>query len=197
MQSAAPISGIEDALLRLPPTAFLGPRKRRTKKGAGDGADTYSAVLRRLGGRVPGGRAHPLLSQPLVEYSLSCATVTLTTGGRDRDFARQAFADHLPAQVINRRSKGNLSAHYSWMAAASLPMLRDLLLDGRLVAAGLVDRERLAAARRGRRLGHSPIAAVPRRRPLALRWGQIRPPNGAALNRIVGRGYFGDGRYNE
>jgi asparagine synthase (glutamine-hydrolysing) len=89
---------------------------------------------------------HPLLAQPVVEYCLASPADVMTAGGRDRAFVRKAFADRLPAEIIGRRSKGNLSAYYSRMVAASLPLLRSRLLEGRLVAERLVDRDALEAA---------------------------------------------------
>lgn len=86
---------------------------------------------------------HPLLAQPILELCLSLPTPTLTEGGRDRGLARRVFADRLPASVQSRRSKGDLGAYYGQVAAASLPMLRDYLLDGELVRAGLLDRAAL------------------------------------------------------
>jgi asparagine synthase (glutamine-hydrolysing) len=86
---------------------------------------------------------HPLLAQPVMELCLSLPTSRLTAGGRDRGLARQAFAGRLPDSVRLRQSKGELGAYYGQVAAASLPMLRDYLLDGELVRAGLLDRARL------------------------------------------------------
>lgn len=85
----------------------------------------------------------PLLTQPLMELGLSIPTLQLTRGGRDRGLARSAFAARLPSSVIDRRAKGRLSAHYGRIIALSLADLRPLLLDGRLVAAGLLDRAAL------------------------------------------------------
>lgn len=121
----------------------VGPAKRRQIGGLTHG-QLFSAASAR--GRQAA-LLHPLLSQPVVEYALACPAELLTGGGRrDRAFTRMAFADRLPAQIIARRSKGHLSAYYSRLVAASLPMLRPLLLDGRLVAEGLIDRAALDAA---------------------------------------------------
>ena len=84
-----------------------------------------------------------MLAQPVMELCLSLPTSRLTAGGRDRGLARQAFAGRLPDSVRLRQSKGELGAYYGQVAAASLPMLRDYLLDGELVRAGLLDRARL------------------------------------------------------
>lgn len=82
---------------------------------------------------------HPLLAQPVVELCLGIPVLELTRGGRDRGLAREAFADRLPASVAGRTTKGRLSAYYGRVLALSLPALRPLLLEGRLVQQGLVD----------------------------------------------------------
>lgn len=81
----------------------------------------------------------PLLSQPVVEQCLSIPSWRWFAGGRDRAIARAAFAASLPAEVAWRRGKGRLE---SMCAAAYLrqrPLLRDLLLGGRLAEQGLLD----------------------------------------------------------
>lgn len=86
---------------------------------------------------------HPLLAQPVVELCLSIPVPDLTLGGRDRGLARLAFAERLPPAIRTRRSKGELGAYYGRVVGASLEVLRPLLLDGRLVAEGLLDRAEL------------------------------------------------------
>ena len=96
-----------------------------------------------LGGRSARTRqadlVNPLLSQPVMEHGLSLSAMALTAGGDDRAMAREAFAERLPRLVLARRSKGDLSRHYGQMVGRDLDALRDLLLDGQLVSAGLVD----------------------------------------------------------
>lgn len=84
---------------------------------------------------------HPLCAQPVIEACLSIPAPMLTLGGRDRGLARQAFRDRLPAAIIERRSKGDMTQIYGRMIVESLPMLRPWLLDGRLAALGVIDRE--------------------------------------------------------
>lgn len=83
---------------------------------------------------------HPLLAQPVVEVCLQLSTPQLTEGRRDRALARTAFADCLPQAVLERRSKGEMTAFYGRMVARSLGVLRPWLLDGRLAAEGVIDR---------------------------------------------------------
>jgi len=82
---------------------------------------------------------HPLLSQPVLEAALALPTWELACGSLDRDLARRTFADRLAPAVAGRRSKGAASAFYSRTALANLPYLRERLLDGALVAAGIID----------------------------------------------------------
>lgn len=88
---------------------------------------------------------HPLLSQPLVELVLATPVAHLTGGNRDRRLAREAFAGRLPASVTGRHGKGDLTAYYGRLVARSHRFLREFLCDGRLAAAGLIDRSRLAS----------------------------------------------------
>ena len=83
---------------------------------------------------------NPLLGQPVVEHCLGVPTDRLTLGARDRGLARSAFADRLPAEILERRSKGDLSAFYGRVTRDSLPALLTLLIDGRLVANAVIDR---------------------------------------------------------
>jgi asparagine synthase (glutamine-hydrolysing) len=89
---------------------------------------------------------HPLLSQPVMELCLSIPSWELVRGGRDRGLARDAFASLIPAVVAERRSKGELSTLYTRRVAASLDVLRPLLLDGVLAEAEILDRAAVDAA---------------------------------------------------
>lgn len=89
---------------------------------------------------------HPLLSQPIVEYVLGQSLMTLTQGRRDRAMARAAYADRLPAALIERRGKGALSCFFGQTLARSAPLLRTHLLEGALAEAKLVDRKLLEQA---------------------------------------------------
>lgn len=86
---------------------------------------------------------HPLLSQPIVEHVLGQSLMALTEGRRDRAMARAAFADRLPATLIERRGKGSLSCFFGQTLARSVPILHMRLLEGALAQAGLVDRAQL------------------------------------------------------
>jgi asparagine synthase (glutamine-hydrolysing) len=82
---------------------------------------------------------HPLLAQPVVELCLAIPAPVLSAGEQERSFAREAFAERLPRLVVERRSKGDISVFLGRSLAASADFLRDFLLNGRLVAEGLID----------------------------------------------------------
>jgi asparagine synthase (glutamine-hydrolysing) len=115
----------------------LGPAKRRQILGLVQGVMLHGASLQTQAAAV----IHPLLSQPVVETCLALPTPQLTLGRRDRGLARRAFADRLPASITTRRSKGEMTAFYGRMIAEGLDVLRPWLLDGRLAAMGLIDRQ--------------------------------------------------------
>jgi asparagine synthase (glutamine-hydrolysing) len=86
---------------------------------------------------------HPLLSQPLIEWSIAADAYQLTQGRRDRALAREAFGAMLPACVTERRGKGVLAKYFGRCLCASVPFLRTFLLDGLLVRHGVLDQTRL------------------------------------------------------
>lgn len=90
--------------------------------------------------------AHPLLLEPVVELCLRIPIPMLSSGEGERTLARQAFADRIPALIAQRRSKGDVTTYFGRSMAASAPFLREHLMDGRLVAQGVLDRARLEAA---------------------------------------------------
>lgn len=87
----------------------------------------------------------PLLSQPVVELCLSIPAPALAIGDLDRPFARAAYAKRLPAAVLERRWKGDLSVFFAQSMAASLSFLRSFLMEGRLAGQGLIDNVKLGA----------------------------------------------------
>jgi asparagine synthase (glutamine-hydrolysing) len=88
----------------------------------------------------------PLFSQPVLELCLAIPVPDLAGASYDRPFARAAFAERLPTEVLHRRSKGALGAYFARTVALSLPTLRPYLLDGCLADAGVLDRARLDRA---------------------------------------------------
>jgi len=86
---------------------------------------------------------HPLLSQPLMELCLQIPTYLLLRGGRERALAREAFAHHVPPEILRRHDKGSTVAHATEMLRRSEPFLRELLLGGALAENNVIDRKEL------------------------------------------------------
>lgn len=76
---------------------------------------------------------HPLSSQPLVELFLRIETSTLAHAGHDRAVERKAFKSELPPAIINRRGKGGISCFMVELLRHHENLVREILLDGRLV----------------------------------------------------------------
>ncbi len=87
---------------------------------------------------------HPLLSQPILEASLTIPIHTLLSGGKTRGLARQAFASYLPPEIRRRESKGQTTTYILDILRKSTPFVTELLLDGRLVRERLLSRDALA-----------------------------------------------------
>lgn len=117
------------------------PGKRVQIAGLVNSLNVIGATGRGLVTRL----ANPLLSQLVVETCLAVPTPILSAGEADRSFARATFADRLPGIVVERRSKGDIGVFFGRSLAASLDYIRPLLLDGRLVAQGLLDPHKIEA----------------------------------------------------
>lgn len=87
---------------------------------------------------------NPLLCQPVVEYCLSIPAPLLAVGELDRPYARAAFCDRLPASIRHRRGKGDVTSVFARSLARGLDVLGPFLMEGRLAAHGLIDRDKLA-----------------------------------------------------
>ena len=89
---------------------------------------------------------NPLVSQPVVELCLRIPTYVHAAGGIDRAVARAAFAADLPPEIVARTWKGAADRHLQAMLDGHLGLVREMLLEGGLVRAGILDRKRLAGA---------------------------------------------------
>ena len=92
----------------------------------------------------------PLYSQPILELCLRLPIHVMTIGGWDRAIARRAFYRELPREVAHRQYKGGIEAHIRSLLDSNLTFVRELLLDGALVNANVVDRKGLATALSGK-----------------------------------------------
>ncbi len=89
---------------------------------------------------------NPLVCQPVVELCLRIPTYLHAAGGKDRAVARAAFAEDLPKEIVTRVWKGAADRHLQEMLSRNLRLVREVLLDGGLVKAGILDRKRLERA---------------------------------------------------
>jgi asparagine synthase (glutamine-hydrolysing) len=97
-----------------------------------------------FGGPTELERTSVLMSQPLMELCLRIPSYVWISGGRDRAIARRAFANVLPPEIARRTQKGAIDRHNRRLLDRNAAFIREMLLDGMLVNAGLLDREKLA-----------------------------------------------------
>lgn len=88
----------------------------------------------------------PLSSQPLVELSLQLASFLHIRDGKERAVARHAFSDLLPPSVKNRTGKGTNSQWLHTLVNSHRAFLKETLMDGLMVRAGILDRHKLESA---------------------------------------------------
>lgn len=86
----------------------------------------------------------PLLSQPVMEACLKVPTWMWIADGQNRAIARQAFADHLPQAISDRRSKGSYTGHIAGIYTRNKLKIREFLEEGQLCVHDLLDRPSLA-----------------------------------------------------
>jgi asparagine synthase (glutamine-hydrolysing) len=82
---------------------------------------------------------YPLLSQPVIEACLRAPSWMWISRGRNRAVARYAFADVLPQQIVDRRSKGTYMNYSGALYRKTKHQMLDYLLTGRLQSRGLLD----------------------------------------------------------
>jgi asparagine synthase (glutamine-hydrolysing) len=86
----------------------------------------------------------PLVSQPLVELALRIPAYLHCKYAQDRPIARSAFADVLPADVLQRGlGKGGPALWVKDVVERNSEFIREYLLDGILVGRKLLDRKKL------------------------------------------------------
>jgi len=86
---------------------------------------------------------HPLISQPIIECCIQIPSHIMSRGGVSRGLVREAFRDRLPTEVVDRKTKGATTNYFSRLLIENIATVRSLLLGGRLVEEGLLDRAAL------------------------------------------------------
>ena len=104
------------------------------------GTQLFSDSTLRAGGRRV---RFPLLSQPVMEACLRVPSWMWISGGQNRAIARAAFAEQLPHEVLNRRSKGTFMNYTFAVYRKNKETIRRFLLDGHLCSRGLLDPHKL------------------------------------------------------
>lgn len=92
---------------------------------------------------------HPLFAQPLLELCLRIPSWLWVKGGRDRAMARNALAGILPTSVLDRRRKGSLQSILYRSFAQLRGEMPDVLVEGELARANILDRTSLHASLTG------------------------------------------------
>jgi asparagine synthase (glutamine-hydrolysing) len=123
---------LEHAWLDAPPGALPGKAGHiagllRVQPNLEPGRARYAPVL------------NPLLSQPIVELSLSIPSWQWRTGGRDRAIVRDAFREELPDVIVKRRSKGGPDGFTAQLIVRNRSKIAERLINGRLASKGLLD----------------------------------------------------------
>jgi asparagine synthase (glutamine-hydrolysing) len=84
-------------------------------------------------------RTHPLLSQPVIELALQIPTYQSFKDGYDRIFFRRAVSRIKKTKALWRRAKGHTNGSMTNQCAQHAPAIRDIILNGKLTASGIVD----------------------------------------------------------
>ena len=129
-----------------------------TPEGALPGKSTHVSMLARLQGTIDGlPRDHapqilPLISQPIMEACLRIPMWDWIAGGRNRAVARMAFTGVLPQALIDRTSKGGPNSFAYTAMEMHKAIVRELVLQGRLVEEGVLDPHQIETALDARKL---------------------------------------------
>ncbi|WP_177204231.1 asparagine synthase-related protein [Sphingobium sp. AP50] len=81
----------------------------------------------------------PLLAQPVVETCLSIPSWAWISGGQNRVIARQGFAELLPSEILERRSKGSPDSFVIDLFESNKSRIEAWLCEGWLAGQGLIE----------------------------------------------------------
>lgn len=88
----------------------------------------------------------PIYAQPLIELVLRIPADVLFAGGNDRGLARRAFRGDVAQPILNRLWKDRAGDFHEEIIRRNLDWLREVFLDGVLVAEGLLDKAAVECA---------------------------------------------------
>lgn len=134
---------------RVPGIELDGPRKRVWQQASPGRRGRFRAVSEMLEARILQtpetlqhiSYTHPFAHRPLVEFMLTIPPAEVCRPGEPRRLMRRAFAQLLPAAVLQRKSKATYTSVYQ---QALMPLATELLArpgNIRLVDLGYVDRQ--------------------------------------------------------
>ena len=81
----------------------------------------------------------PLMSQPIIEHCLQIPSWMWFRDGLNRVIARDAFAEMLPSEIVQRRSKGTPDSFIVEIFEANRSKIRSMLTDGLLASQNIID----------------------------------------------------------
>lgn len=84
-------------------------------------------------------RTHPLISQPIIELALQIPTYQSFKDGYDRIFFRRAVSRIKKITPLWRRIKGHTTGSMSKQFAHHASEIRDIILNGKLAAKGIIN----------------------------------------------------------
>lgn len=153
--------------------------------GALPGKIAHAAMLLRIQGTIDGfprtqpAQINPLLSQPIMEACLSIPSWHWCRDGRNRAVTRDAFLAELPAEILTRQSKGGPTSFAYEVIDRNQGTLRDLLIDGELDRAGLLDMSKISEAlpvtRPVRAVDYMRLSVLAEAETWARHWRQYTP----------------------
>lgn len=88
----------------------------------------------------------PLVARPMVEAAIDIPAWRWCAGGQNRVVARAAFADMLPSEIIERRSKGTPDGVAAAVFERHHRQIGAFLCEGLLASNAIIDREAIASA---------------------------------------------------
>lgn len=145
-------SGLSDATLMMLGDSFVPHPWLAAAADASPGKAHHVAYLMRAqksiemyrrGAAPP--QIAPLVSQPVIELSLTIPTWDWIAGGINRAPVRRAFQAQLPPAILHRRSKGGPGGFMHQIYEVHAGAIDELLRDGMLVANGIIDPAYLSA----------------------------------------------------
>ncbi len=86
----------------------------------------------------------PLLDHRLVEFAATVPTGLKLAHGRSKHLLRRLIERRLPPAIVNRPKQGFAVPVDTWLRTSLLPMMHDLLLDGRLRTRGIFETREVA-----------------------------------------------------